>query len=55
MGLIVARDEYLGSPNRDGKRSVKAGAIADILWLVEREPLPESRWSRIFQWSDFAI
>jgi Restriction endonuclease NaeI len=47
MGLIVARDEYLGSPNRDGKRSVKAGAFADILWLVERELLPESRWSNI--------
>jgi hypothetical protein len=47
MGLIVAREEYLNRPNRDGKRSVKSSAFADILWLVEREPLPESRWTAI--------
>ena len=47
MGLILARDEYLNRPNRDGKRSVKAAAFADILWLVERQPLPESRWTGI--------
>lgn len=47
MGLIVAREDYLNAPNRDGKRSVKSGAFADILWLVEKEPLPESRWSQI--------
>lgn len=45
MGLIVAREDYLNAPNRDGKRSVKSDAFSDILWLVEREPLPESRWS----------
>ena len=47
MGLIVAREDYLNAPNRDGKRGVKSGAFADILWLVEREPLPESRWLQI--------
>ena len=47
MGLILARDEYLNRPNRDGKRSVKSSAFADILWLVQRQPLPESRWSGI--------
>jgi Restriction endonuclease NaeI len=47
MGLIVAREEYLNSPNRDGKRNVKSSAFADILWLVERQSLPESRWSGI--------
>ena len=45
MGLILARDEYLNRPNRDGKRSVKSSAFSDILWLVERQPLPESRWT----------
>ena len=47
MGLMIARDEYLNRPNRDGKRSVKASAFEDTLWLVERQPLPESRWSGI--------
>jgi Restriction endonuclease NaeI len=47
MGLLVAREDYLNAPNRDGKRSVKSGAFSDILWLVEKEPLPESRWARI--------
>lgn len=47
MGLILAREDYLNAPNRDGKRSVKSDAFGDILWLVEREPLPESRWTEI--------
>lgn len=47
MGLIVAREDYLNAPNRDGKRSIKSGAFGDILWLVENEPLPESRWTQI--------
>lgn len=47
MGLMIARDEYLNRPNRDGKRGVKASAFEDTLWLVERQPLPESRWSGI--------
>jgi Restriction endonuclease NaeI len=47
MGLILAREEYLNRPNRDGKRSVKSSAFADILWLVERQSLPESRWANI--------
>lgn len=47
LGLIVARDAYLNSPNRDGKRSIKSSAASDILWIVDKAPLPESRWSRI--------
>lgn len=47
MGLMVAREEFLNLPNRDGKRSVKSSAFADIMWLVDREPLPESRWTSI--------
>lgn len=47
MGLLIAREEYLNKPNRDGKRSVKTSSFADIFWLVDREPLPESRWSII--------
>jgi Restriction endonuclease NaeI len=47
MGLILAQDEYLNRPNRDGKRSVKSSAFADILWIIERQPLPESRWADI--------
>lgn len=47
MGLMIARNEYLNRPNRDGKRGVKASAFEDTLWLVERQPLPESRWSGI--------
>lgn len=47
MGLMIAREDYLNKPNRDGKRSVKTSSFADIFWLVDREPLPESRWSII--------
>jgi hypothetical protein len=44
MGLIRTRDEYLGAPNRDGKRAVKASAFGNILWLVEAQPWPADRW-----------
>lgn len=45
MGLIVAREEFLNAPNRDGKRSVKSAAFNDIMWLVHQQVLPESRWA----------
>lgn len=45
MGLIVARDQYLGAPNRDRKRSVLASAYKNILWIVEGEPWPINRWA----------
>lgn len=47
MGLLIAREQYLNKPNRDGKRSVKTSSFSDILWLVNRQPLPESRWKAI--------
>lgn len=47
LGLIVAREDYLNRPNRDGKRSIKSSASNDILWIVNRAPLPESRWARV--------
>lgn len=47
MGLIVARPEYLGSPNRDGKRGILSAAYANIWWLVEAAPLPRNHWDGI--------
>lgn len=44
MGLLLARDAYLNAPNRDGKRGVKSGAVAHVLWLVEGAPYPPSVW-----------
>jgi len=45
MGLIVTRDEYLGAPNRDGKRRVRADAFRHIRWLVHAQPWPADRWA----------
>lgn len=47
MGLLVARPEYLGAPNRDNKRGVLAAAYSNILWLVEAQPWPKDRWAGI--------
>lgn len=47
MGLIVARDEYLGAPNRDSKRGIRVGAHKDILWLASNVPWPSDRWEGI--------
>lgn len=44
MGLMLARQEYLNAPNRDGKRGVNAAAVANVLWLVEGARYPESVW-----------
>lgn len=52
MGLMMAREEYLNAPNRDGKRSVKSSAIAHVLWIVEGVEYPDSLW-RPFDMEDF--
>lgn len=45
LGLMIARQSYLSAPNRDQKRGVLAPAFANILWLIEGIPYPESRYS----------
>jgi Restriction endonuclease NaeI len=47
LGIMLARDSYLGAKNRDQKRSVTAEGKRNILWLVEDEPYPLSRWAEI--------
>lgn len=47
MGVFLARDAYLTTPNRDGKRGVRKAAYANILWLVENSPWPPNRWADI--------
>jgi len=44
MGLLLARPEYLNAPNRDGKRGVKAGAVQNVMWIVENTDYPKSIW-----------
>lgn len=45
VGIMVARMEYLGAPNRDQKRGITAVGRANTLWLLRDEPLPASRWA----------
>jgi hypothetical protein len=52
MGVMLARQAYLNAPNRDGKRGVKADAIANVLWLVEGAEYPPSVW-RAFDMAEF--
>ncbi|MEP5154978.1 NaeI family type II restriction endonuclease [Planktotalea sp.] len=52
MGVMLARQEYLNAPNRDGKRGVKSGAVRNILWLVEGADYPPSVW-RDFDMAQF--
>lgn len=47
MGLMLARDRYLGAPNRDGKRGVLVPAYPNILWLAPGVDWPKSRWAGI--------
>jgi Restriction endonuclease NaeI len=47
LGLMLARESYLGAKNRDQKRSVTAEGKRNILWLVEDKPYPPSRWEGI--------
>ena len=44
LGLIRIRADYLNKPNRDGKRSVSAAAMQNIMWLVEGAPYQEGHW-----------
>ncbi|MFZ7093746.1 NaeI family type II restriction endonuclease [Primorskyibacter sp. 2E233] len=52
MGVMLAREEYLNAPNRDGKRGVKSSAVANVLWLVEGADYPPSVW-RNFDMAQF--
>ena len=45
LGLVLARDGYLGMQNRDGKRSITEAGRRNIMWLVEDQPYPASRWA----------
>jgi hypothetical protein len=49
IGLMVARGDYLGAEagNRDKKRSVSAAGFKNIMWLIEGQALPSSRWSAV--------
>ena len=49
LGLVLARDAYLNSAegNRDKKRSISEAGRRNIMWLVEDEPYPVSRWDGI--------
>ncbi|SFR81573.1 NaeI family type II restriction endonuclease [Sphingomonas jatrophae] len=45
MGLILARAEYLGAPNRDMKRRINSNAFSNILWLANGVEWPPNRWT----------
>jgi hypothetical protein len=45
LGVFIARASYLNKPNRDRKRSVRKKSFENIWWLLEGEPLPESRFA----------
>ena len=47
LGIVVAREAYLGSENRDRKRSITEAGRRNIMWLVEDVPYPPSRWAGI--------
>lgn len=47
MGLIIARPDYLGAANRDGKRRINSRSFSNILWLAEGVEWPPNRWAGI--------
>lgn len=47
LGLVIARPSYLNAPNRDHKRSVSDFGKRQIMWLVEGQSYPPSRWASI--------
>jgi hypothetical protein len=47
LGVMLARQEYLGAPNRDQKRPVTVTGKRNILWLVDDAAYPLSRWVQI--------
>jgi hypothetical protein len=44
LGLIVAKPDYLGKPNRDLKRGILSKSYENILWLLKAAPLPRDPW-----------
>lgn len=44
FGMIIAKTDYLTKGNRDGKRSVSAFGRQNILWILEKSPLPLSKF-----------
>jgi hypothetical protein len=46
LGLIIAKPAYLhkGLGNRDTKKGVSKTGFANILWLVQAEPFPQSKF-----------
>jgi len=46
LGLIIAKPEYLhgGKGNRDTKRGVSSFGFSQILWLLNGEPFPTSKF-----------
>jgi Restriction endonuclease NaeI len=47
LGLMLARDAYLGKQNQDKKRGVVEAGFANIMWLVDGAELPQSHWKNI--------
>lgn len=47
MGLMLAREAYLGAKNRDAKRRVLSGAFTNILWVANGVPWPRDRWAGV--------
>jgi hypothetical protein len=49
LGLVLARDAYLNSAegNRDKKRTISEAGRKNIMWLVEDQEYPPSRWEGI--------
>lgn len=48
LGLVIARPEALTrSANKDGKRSISAAGMAQVLWLVQRAPYPPNFWRTV--------
>lgn len=47
LGLIIAKLDYLhgGAGNRDTKRGVSQHGFKNILWLVQEQPFPGSRFA----------
>ena len=45
LGLILAREAYLGAPNQDKKRGVSAFGRKNILWLADGVPFARNHWA----------
>lgn len=45
LGLMLAKTEYLSSPNRDLKRSVSVAGKQNIMWLIDGIAFPKSAWA----------